>query len=254
MARKNLNAADFGNWVSRKLVIAPAVLGLLFLGLTFLFQPLFLLAVLLLLVAAYFFYARLQFSARGGKVQEKIQALVVRTLRWDGVGRAIDIGCGNGPLTIRLAETFPRAQITGIDSWGGMWEYSQAACEANARNAGVSDRVTFQKASAAKLPFPDGYFDAAVSNLVFHEVAEAKDKMEVVREALRVVRPGGAFAFQDLFLIKQIYGAPDTLIARIKAWGVQTVELVETRNQSFIPALLKLPFMVGTIALMTGEK
>ena len=78
----------------------------------------------------------------------------------------------------------------------------------------------FQKASASKLPFADGYFDAAVSNLCFHEVADAKDKREVIREALRVVKKGGKFAFQDLFLLKPVYGDMDALVATIKGWGV----------------------------------
>ena len=99
-----------------------------------------------------------------------------------------------------------QAQVTGIDYWGERWEYSKNTCEANAKAEGVDDRVVFQKASALKLPFEDEYFDAAVSNLCFHEVSDAKDKREVIREALRVVKKGGKFAFQDLFLLKQIYG------------------------------------------------
>lgn len=78
-------------------------------------------------------------------------------------------------------------------------------CERNAKIEGVIDRVTFQKASASILPFADEYFDAVVSNLVFHEVREVADKREVVREALHVVKKGGRFAFQDLFLLRRTY-------------------------------------------------
>ena len=53
--------------------------------------------------------------------------------------------------------------------------------------------MTFQKASASKLPFADESFDVVVSNLTFHEVKDVKDKREVVREALRVVKKGGIF-------------------------------------------------------------
>jgi ubiquinone/menaquinone biosynthesis C-methylase UbiE len=114
--------------------------------------------------------------------------------------------------------------------------------------------VEFQKASASKLPFEDGYFDAAVSNLCFHEVADTKDKREVIREALRVVKKGGKFAFQDLFLFKQVYGDPQDLVAALKSWGVTKAEFIETRNAPFIPSALKLPFMVGSIAIIKGEK
>ena len=124
----------------------------------------------------------------------------------------------------------------------------------NTSAEGLSGRVFFQKASASKLPFEDGYFDAAVSNLCFHEVADAKDKREVIREALRVVKKGGAFAFQDLFLLKQVYGDADELVATIKSWGVTRVEFIETKNQPFIPGTLKLPFMVGRMGIIKGEK
>ncbi len=105
-----------------------------------------------------------------------------------------------------------------------------------------------------KLPFEDEYFDAAVSNLVFHEISGAKDKRELIREALRVVKKGGKFAFQDLFLLKQVYGDVDELVATIKSWGITKVEFIETRNAPFIPAALKLPFMVGKIGVIKGGK
>jgi ubiquinone/menaquinone biosynthesis C-methylase UbiE len=114
--------------------------------------------------------------------------------------------------------------------------------------------VSFQKASASALPFVEGYFDAVVSNLVFHEVSDSKDKRELIREALRVVKKGGKFAFQDLFLVKRTYGDVDDLIEIIQSWGIRRVEIVETRKTSFIPLVLKLPFMVGTMGILTGEK
>jgi ubiquinone/menaquinone biosynthesis C-methylase UbiE len=175
-------------------------------------------------------------------------------LDWDGEGRALDIGCGNGALTIKLAQKYPKAQVIGIDCWGKNWEYSKHACEQNATIERVSERVTFQRASAASLPFDDGYFDAAVSNFVFHMVGVARDKREVVREALRVVRKGGKFSFQDEFLIKQLFGDIDDLIDAIKSWGINKVQFVQTRDAEFIPRALKLPIILGTIGLLRGEK
>jgi ubiquinone/menaquinone biosynthesis C-methylase UbiE len=175
-------------------------------------------------------------------------------LDWNGEGKALDIGCGNGALTIKLAKKHPKAQITGIDYWGKRWEYSKNTCERNAEIEGVNERVVFQKASAVALPFDDGYFDAAVSNFVFHEVSDAKDKREVIREALRVVKKGGKFSFQDEFLVKQVYGDPKDLVETIKSWGTSKVEFVQTRDAKFIPSALKLPFMLGTIGLICGEK
>lgn len=104
------------------------------------------------------------------------------------------------------------------------------------------------------MPFDDEYFDAAVSNFVFHEVSDAKDKRELIREALRIVKKGGKFSFQDEFLIKQVFGDIDDLIAAIKNWGISKVEFVQTRDADFIPRALKLPFILGNIGLISGEK
>ena len=254
MANETSNVPDFGNWVSKRLIYTFVLLGLVFSGLGFLFWPSFGAAALCLLVGLYFAYARFLFSPKGRSVQDKVWDLVVSSLDWDGKGQALDIGCGNGALTIKVATHFQEARVTGIDYWGGRWEYSQNKCEDNAKAAGVGGRTFFQKASASKLPFEDEYFDAAVSNLCFHEVADAKDKREVIREALRVVKKGGKFAFQDLFLLKQVYGEKDELVKTIRSWGVAKVEFVETRNLPFIPQALKLPFMVGRMGLIKGEK
>jgi ubiquinone/menaquinone biosynthesis C-methylase UbiE len=211
-------------------------------------------AALVLSLCAYLAYARRKLSQRGGNVQARIRQLVLDHLDWDGKGLALDIGCGNAPLTIAVAKRFPHAHVTGIDYWGEAWEYSKSVCEKNAKIEGVADRVKFQKASASSLPFEDGFFDAAVSNLVFHEVKDAKDKRDVIKEALRVVKKGGKFAFQDLFLRKNVYGEIDPLLEAIRNWGIKHVEFADTSKSRLIPRALRLSFMLGTLGIIYGRK
>jgi SAM-dependent methyltransferase len=247
-------STDYGNWVSTKLIYGSAVLIALFLGLSCV-HPAFLIgAVPFLAALVYFAYTRYMFSPRGGGIQAKLWELVLDRLNWSGKGKALDIGCGNGPLTIALARRHPDGHVTGIDYWGKAWDYSRAVCEHNAETAGVAERIDFQKASASNLPFEDGLFDAAISNFVFHEVSDAKDKREVIREALRIVKEDGHFAFQDLFLVKELYGEVDDLLDTIKGWGITEVAFVDTSASDFIPSLLKLPFMVGKIGIIYGTK
>jgi SAM-dependent methyltransferase len=246
--------AEYGNWVPKRLIYLPSLAGFVFLGLSLVFWVLAVPAVLFFLVSVYFLYARYEFSSQGGNMQEHVWKLVLENLDWDGEGKALDIGCGNGALTIKLAQRYTRSQIIGIDYWGKRWEYSKNICERNAEIEGVSEQVAFRKASALSLPFDDGYFDAAVSNFVFHEVSDAKDKREVFREALRVVKKGGRFCFQDEFLVKQFFGDVDDLIDTIKGWGISRVVFVETREADFIPRGLKLPFILGTMGIISGEK
>ena len=247
-------AADYGNWVSSKFIYGPAMLGALFLALSFLHPAFTIGAVLFFALAIYFVYARHTFSPRGRNVQAKLWEVVLDHLDWDGKGQVLDIGCGNGALTIALVQRHTDARVTGIDTWGKAWDYSKAVCERNAEDAGVAGRTTFQKASAADLPFEEGTFDAAISNFVFHDVNDTMDKRALVQEALRVVKKGGRFAFQDLFLSKGLYGDKDDLLETIAGWGIAEVSFVDTSASNFVPAALKLPFMVGKAAIIYGTK
>jgi SAM-dependent methyltransferase len=246
--------AEYGNWVSKKFIYMPGVISIVFFGSALLVPFLVIPAGLFFLVSVYFAYARYRFSPQGGNVEDQVRELVLAHLDWNGEGQALDIGCGNAALTIKLAHKYAGARVIGIDYWGRKWKYSKSICERNAKIEGVNELVTFQKASASALPFEDEYFDAVVSNLVFHEVSDTPDKREVIREALRMVKKGGKFAFQDLFLLKRVYGNMDELMGAIRGWGIRKVEFVETRDSAFIPVALKLPFMVGTIGLIIGEK
>jgi SAM-dependent methyltransferase len=254
MGSPMIEKPDYGNWVSKRLIYAPAVIGLVFMGLAFLLPFLIIIAALFFAISAYFSYARYLFSPQGGNLQSQVRELVLVNLDWDGKGQVLDIGCGNAPLTIQLAKKYPEARITGIDYWGTNWEYSKSVCEKNATIEGVGDRVVFQSASASSLPFDDEVFDLAISNLTFHEVSDIKDKKEAIKEALRVVKKGGSFLFQDLFLWKPLYGEIDTLLETIRGWGIANVELINTSEAAFIPTMLKLPFMVGTIGILRGKK
>lgn len=255
MSESPVEKAEYGNWVSTKLVIVPGVLGLVFGGLAFLWPVLSVVAAVFLLCCLYFAYARHLFSPSGGNIQAKVQSLVLDHMAgWDGVGSVLDIGCGNGPLAIQIAKRFPQASVTGIDYWGKAWEYSRGVCDRNAEIEGVAGRVVFERASAASLPFDEGAFDVVVSNLVFHEVRDVRDKKELIEEALRVVRKGGWFVFQDLFLWKQVYGEVDELLETIKRWGIETVEFIDTSDSDFVPTVLKLPFMLGTVGILYGKK
>src|SRR5262245_22433361 len=190
-------SVNFGNWIRIRIVLGFLVTGLILVALSAVIPialvrvALWVLAGVVLATFAYLAYVYYQFSERGGGVQRRLWNLVIDQLPGDPRGQVLDIGTGNGPVAILLAAKYPDVRVTGIDYWGAAWEYSQLVCEQNAAALGVAERTRFQKASASKLPFEDGAFDAAISHFVFHEVADAPDKRAVIREALRVVRQGG---------------------------------------------------------------
>lgn len=251
---KGMRGPDYGNWMPLKMVAIPAALGTACFALGFLRWFFFLPAAAFWAVAVYFCIVRFLFSPRGGGLQDRVRGLVMDGLRWPGRGEALDIGCGNGPLAIRLAQAYPEAKVVGLDSWGGNWEYSMDLCARNAKKEGVDTRVVFRQGSASSLPFKDASFDLVVSNLVFHDVRDAADKRLCIREALRVLKPGGSFLLQDLFLIRPYYGSPEDLVKILKGWGAREVEFLRTCDEPFIPGIAKLPFILGTMAVLRGMK
>ena len=253
---------EYGNWVSTRFVMLPALAAVVLailalaadvLGIAWLFGVLLGLAALAVLVTAYFAYARHLLGARGGSVQERVQELVLERLPWDGQGRALDIGCGNGPLTIALACRFPEAEVTGIDFWGESWEYSQDVCETNAAGQGVAERVSFRRASAAALPFADASFEAAVSNLCFHEVRGVRDKREVVKEAFACSSPAAPSRFRTCSA-SRAPTARSTTCWRRSAAGEWRGRVPRHRQRRVHPGALRLPFMVGSMGMIYGTK
>lgn len=116
----------------------------------------------------------------------------------------------------------------------------------------MADQLIFQKASASNLPFNDGEFDAIVSNFVYHEVRDTKDKRKLINESLRVLKKGGKFSLQDTFNNTKRYGILEDLISQIEEWGIQQVNFLETVDELSIPKLLKPE--LKTMGLLYGIK
>lgn len=94
----------------------------------------------------------------------------------------LDIGCGTGEITSRLAMRFPDATAIGID----IIEAHLAL--ARDRYAAFGDRLTFTTGDAFELAYPSGSFDLAVCRHVLQAVPEPE---RILAEMVRVTRPGG---------------------------------------------------------------
>lgn len=82
MKEAPVHEIDYGNWVSTRIIFAPTAVAVVSGALSFLSLFLHISAVLLLLVAIYFAFARYLFSARGMNVQETIHSFVLGRLQW----------------------------------------------------------------------------------------------------------------------------------------------------------------------------
>jgi SAM-dependent methyltransferase len=164
-----------------------------------------LLALPLLYIAVVLTLASYRLGPRGGDVQRRTHQLLVDSV--DGRGRLLDVGCGSGQLLVRFAQS-ASGEYVGLDYWGDDWEYSKSQCERNAELEGVRG-LQFVHGSASRLPFSTGEFGRVVSCLTFHEVRDVEDKTASLAEALRVLEPGGRFAFVDLFDDQAFYAGRD---------------------------------------------
>jgi SAM-dependent methyltransferase len=99
-------------------------------------------------------------------------------------GTVLDLGCGSGRLTVALA--LAGAEATGVDT------NARRLADAHERARKVGAAATFLEADMnAPLPFADGAFGAVTSRLA---LMIARDPVATLREAARVLAPGGAVA------------------------------------------------------------
>jgi Methylase involved in ubiquinone/menaquinone biosynthesis len=99
-----------------------------------------------------------------------------------GAASVLDVGCGTGELTARLAAKYPDARFTGIDLEEPHLERARRRC------GGFGERTRFQTGDALALPFSDGEFDFVVCR---HLIQAVPDAGRVLSEIRRVLRPGG---------------------------------------------------------------
>ncbi len=99
----------------------------------------------------------------------------------------LDIGCGEGTNTRQLVRL--GAHMSAIDVAPSFVRYAREA------EAAQSSDIDYEIADALELPFPDGSFDFATA---FMSLMDVSDPARAVREAARVLRPGGFLQFSIL--------------------------------------------------------
>ena len=173
------------------------------------------------------------------------------TIPEGGIG--LDVGCGSGALTIASAKRNPKAEMVGCDIWSGAYKavFTKKLCEENAKAEGVGN-VRFEEGNAVKLPFPDESFDAVTSNYVYHNIM-GKNKQELLRETLRVLKKGGTFAIHDL-MSKARYGDMNEFADQLKKEGYEDVRLIDTTNDVFLKRKEAVWLDLGGSMLLVGKK
>ncbi len=120
----------------------------------------------------------------------------------------LDLGCGGGiDVLLSARRVGPTGKAYGLD----MTDDMLALARENQRQAGVTN-IEFLKGAIEAIPLPENSVDVVISNCVINLSA---DKSRVLREAFRVLRPGGRFAVSDVVVRGEV---PDAVRQSMLLW------------------------------------
>ena len=120
----------------------------------------------------------------------------------------LDLGSGGGiDVLLSARRVGPTGKAYGLD----MTDEMLALAKENQRKAGV-ENVEFLKGELEAIPLPDECVDVVISNCVINL---SLDKDRALREAFRVLRPGGRFAVSDIVLEAKL---PERIAKDVRAW------------------------------------
>ena len=105
-------------------------------------------------------------------------------------GRILDLCCGTGDVVFHLLRTDPTLDVTGVDFCAPMLECARARAPREARG-----KAEFVEGDAMSLPFADDTFDGATMGFSLRNVVDVD---AVLREVLRVIKPGSRFVNLDV--------------------------------------------------------
>ncbi len=175
--------------------------------------------------------------------------LVKQMMDMDGK-RVLDVGCGTGTLAILVKQTYPGAEVCGLD--GDPRILAIARTKAEQAHADVQ----FHEGLSFMLPFPDGSFDFVLTSFMLHHLDRAA-KLQTASEMYRVLRHGGTLLGVDFTTSRGALGKAVQPLAR-------RLERISDNLEGFLPVMFARAgfqdyqevsrYVFGSLSLFRGSK
>ena len=181
------------------------------------------------------------FGSKYGKIEERNKLLA--PVAWKGSEQVLDVGCGRGLVLVGAALKLTTGCATGIDIWQteDVSGNSATAPLENAKLEGVADKVRVETSDMRKMPFADGAFDVILSRAAIHNIYNARERADAIREIARVLKPGGRAVIADIRHISEymaVFAANGCTARRVNArlgeWALGVVTFGRMRPNTLI--------------------
>jgi len=182
------------------------------------------LLIVLGLIAAGFFISGWLMTQASKVARYQVRDRILDALELKGEERVLDAGSASGIMSVGAAKRLKSGRVTGVDLTG-----EADAAKENAKLEGVAEKVRIDPIDAPKFVYPDNHYDAVVSVLALRNVGESDVREQLLREMIRVLKPGGRMMIFDV-----LYAGEYAELMR--AAGMQNVELSPVSWYGVLPA------------------
>jgi demethylmenaquinone methyltransferase/2-methoxy-6-polyprenyl-1,4-benzoquinol methylase len=172
--------------------------------------------------------------------------------------RVVELGCGTGALTERLARQ--GVDVLAYDTAPDMLDRARARLDAS----GCAARVEWRERTAAEIDgLPSQAFDAVVSSFAFSELSRG-ERSYVLRAAFERLRPGGVIAIADETqptrllqrLLHRLLRAPQAVLAWLLAGSLSTPipDLADELRDAGFVLREQQRWLLGGLAVIRAER